>query len=191
MKVNLKKQYNKSVVDKKDIAYPAEYVIRIFKGDYPKLKLSKNKFSNKKICDISCGDGRNLSFLHKCGFDVFGTEITKTIVNRTIENAHGCKRPDECVIDDVNKVIFILEKKFQQTSGSVCEKIQTAGMKRWQYSRIFPDYNIVYIYCLSDWFKDNCKAELEYLAYLKVPVFWSNSITYKSDIVQFIINYKQ
>ena len=86
MKVNLKKQYNKSVVDKKEIAYPAEYVIRIFKGDYPKLKLSKNKFSNKKVCDISCGDGRNLSFLHKCGFDVFGTEITKTIVNKTKKN---------------------------------------------------------------------------------------------------------
>lgn len=113
------------------------------------------------------------------------------VINKTIENAHGCKRPDECVIDEVNKDIFITEKKFQQTPGSVCEKIQTTHMKLWQYRRLFPDYNIVYIYCLSDWFKDNCKAELEYLAEEKVPVFWGNSTTYKSDIVQFIINYKQ
>jgi hypothetical protein len=110
-------------------------------------------------------------------------------INKTIENAHGCKRPDEGFIDAVNKVVFLLEKKSQQTPGSVCEKIQTAPMKLWQYKRIFPDYTIVYIYSLSKWFKGNCKAELEYLAEEKVPVFWGNSTTYKSDIVQFITNY--
>ena len=86
MDSKLKKKYNKTFLNQKNIAYPAEYVIRIFKGDYPKLKLSKKKFLNKKICDVSCGDGRNLVFLNQCGFDTYGTEISQEIVNKTKKN---------------------------------------------------------------------------------------------------------
>ena len=85
--------------------------------------------------------------------------------------------------------MFIIEKKFQQKPGSVCEKIQSADCKVWQYNRTFPEYKIVYIYCLSEWFKNNCKAELEYLAYKKIPVFWGNDINYKKKIIDFMINY--
>ena len=28
--------------------------------------------------------------------------------------AHGCKNPDECYIDEERKIMFIIEKKFQQ-----------------------------------------------------------------------------
>lgn len=111
-------------------------------------------------------------------------------LNKNITKAHGCKKPDECYINETNKTIFILEKKFQQTSGSVCEKIQTSEFKIWQYSRSFSEYKIIYMYCLSDWFKKNCKAELEYLEYKKVPVFWGNDINYKTQLVEFLINYK-
>ena len=110
--------------------------------------------------------------------------------NKNIKKAHGCKNPDECYIRENDKIIFIIEKKFQQTSGSVCEKIQTADFKLWQYSRTFPEYKIVYIYCLSDWFQFNCKAELEYLKFKNVPVFWGKSLSYKNDIINFIINYE-
>lgn len=111
-------------------------------------------------------------------------------INETICKAHGCKNPDECFIDDNDKIMFIIEKKFQNVGGSVCEKIQTPDFKIWQYSRTFPTYNIVYIYCLSDWFYINCKAELQYLEYKKIPIFWGNSNTYKDDIIDFILNYK-
>ena len=53
---------------------------------------------------------------------------------------------------------------------------------------MFPDFTIVYIYCLSDYFKENAKAELEYLKLKKVPVFWGDSKTYKDDVINFIIN---
>ena len=111
-------------------------------------------------------------------------------IDKNINKAHGCKNPDECYIDLEKKNLFIIEKKFQQVSGSVCEKIQTSDFKIWQYSRTFPGFNIVYIYCLSEWFKSNCKAEIEYLKYKKTPVYWGNSISYKEDIVNFIVNYK-
>ena len=114
----------------------------------------------------------------------------KDYIDTTIVKAHGCKNPDECYIDQEQKNMFIIEKKFQQGSGSVCEKIQTPDFKLWQYKRTFPNYNIIYIYCLSEWFKTNCQAELEYLVYKKIPFFWGNSKTYKDDIINFIINYK-
>ena len=87
--------------------------------------------------------------------------------------------------------MFIVEKKFQQCSGSVCEKIQTPDFKIWQYSRTFPEFRIVYIYCLSEWFKENCPAELEYLEYKKIPVFWGNSPTYKKDIINYMLTYNE
>lgn len=111
------------------------------------------------------------------------------VLNKDINKAHGCKNPDECYINESSKTMFILEKKFQQVGGSVCEKIQTPSFKLWQYKRTFPDYKIVYIYCLSSWFKQNCKAEVEYLKEHEIPVFWGDDTEYKSKIVDFIINY--
>jgi hypothetical protein len=114
----------------------------------------------------------------------------KDEIDLSVSKAHGCKQPDECFIDVQAKRCFIVEKKFQQCGGSVCEKIQTSEFKLWQYSRTFPDYKIIYVYCLSDWFKKNCKAELEYLSEKNVPVFWGNDKQYKTKMVHFILNYK-
>ena len=62
--------------------YPTEFVVRIFKGNYPNFKLSKQeKFNKKKILDFSFGDGRNLLFLKDLGFEVYGTEISKKIID--------------------------------------------------------------------------------------------------------------
>lgn len=111
-------------------------------------------------------------------------------VDKNIKKAHGCKNPDECYINEKTNTLFIIEKKFQKVSGSVCEKIQSSDFKMWQYKRTFPNFNIVYIYCLSEWFKKNCEAEIEYLTYKKIPIFWGNSDSYKENIIDFIINYK-
>lgn len=143
----------------------------------------KLEFSTKILFDDN-----TKSFISTKQSNLF--KCMKDEINKNVEKAHGCKNPDECYIDKESKNMFIIEKKFQQCAGSVCEKIQTADCKLWQYSRTFPEYNIVYMYCLSDWFKDNCKAELEYLEYKKIPFFWGNSKTYKDDIINFIINYK-
>jgi hypothetical protein len=111
-------------------------------------------------------------------------------VNKEVCKAHGCKNPDECYIHEPSKTIFIIEKKFQQVGGSVCEKIQTPDFKIWQYERSFPDFTIVYMYCLSHWFKENCKAELEYLEYKKIPVFWGNKEEEcKKAIASHIVDY--
>jgi len=112
------------------------------------------------------------------------------INKKTIRKAHGCCKPDECYVEHEKKVIFIIEKKFQQVAGSVCEKIQTAHFKKWFFEKTFPGYTVVYMYCLSDWFRIHCKAELNYLnKILNVPVFFGSSKTYKKDVIHFITDY--
>ena len=117
---------------------------------------------------VNCSGSKLFKYLH-----------SKNRLNKDIKKSHGCKSPDECYIDETRNIIFIIEKKYQKVKGSACEKIQTPDFKIWQYQRTFPDYNIVYIYCLSDWFKTNCIAELEYLKYKKIRYFFGNSINYK------------
>ena len=123
-----------------------------------------------------------------CKKDFFKSMKYFNMIDTSIPKAHGCKEPDECYINYVNLSIYIIEKKFQQVNGSVCEKIQTSDFKLWQYGRTFPKFKIHYIYCLSDWFKNNCKAELQYLKEKKVPVFWGNDKEYKTKIKKFILN---
>lgn len=86
MTYNAKKEWTDAFLKQKEMSYPAENVIRIFKGSYPRLKFDKSSFKNKKICDLGCGDGNNLVLLHQCGFDVYGMEITDEIVNRVKNN---------------------------------------------------------------------------------------------------------
>lgn len=145
--------------------------------------IKKNKF-----CDIIKFNNNEKLFSKTKQANLF--KYMKDEINKNIEKAHGCKNPDECYIDEESKNMFIIEKKFQQTSGSVCEKIQGAPFKREHYSRTFPNYNIIYIFCLSDWFKKNCIAELKYLNENNIRYFWGNSETFKDDIINYIINYK-
>jgi hypothetical protein len=113
------------------------------------------------------------------------------INTRTINGGHGCKQPDECFLSEKNKNLFIIEKKKQQCSGSICEKIQTPEFKIWFFNKHLDNkYKIIYIYCLSDWFKDNCKEELEYLKEKNIPVFFGNDTDYKTQIMDYMINYK-
>ena len=110
----------------------------------------------------------------------------KGYLDTEVAMAHGSKRPDESVLDDKNNIVFIIEKKFQEVSGSVCEKIQTGPFKLYHYKRLFPKHHVVYIYCLSDWFKTNCVAELEYLKNENIPVFYGNDDNYKTKLIDFI-----
>lgn len=155
------------------------------------IKIKKEKLKNSFIMYFNNNDNElenQKSFIKTKKSELF--KCMKDETDLKINKAHGCKEPDECYIDKEYKNIFIIEKKFQQGSGSVCEKIQSSDFKEWQYSRTFPEYKIIYIYCLSEWFKKNCIAELEYLNEKKFKYYWGNSETYKDDIIKFILNYK-
>lgn len=63
--------------------------------------------------------------------------------------------PDEAFINELNHTVYIIEKKFQHTSGSVDEKLATFPFKIFEYKKLLDPigYNIIYTYLLSsEWF---------------------------------------
>ena len=84
--------------------FPSEYVIRIFKGSYPNLRISQTDFKDKKICDIGCGDGRNLILLDQLGFRTYGTEMTQEICDQVTHEVNKIDI-DSCIRVGENKRI--------------------------------------------------------------------------------------
>lgn len=108
-------------------------------------------------------------------------------VNLNITFASGCKSQDEVYINEHDKIIYIIEKKFQQGSGSVDEKIQTGIFKKIHYTRLFQNYKIYYIYCLSDWYKKKeYVSTLDLLKEFDIKIFWGNDLDYKNKMIHFI-----
>ena len=54
---------------------------------------------------------------------------------------------------------------------------------------VIPEYKIEYIYCLSNWFIKNCKAEIEFLNKNNFKIFFGKSKENIEQIIQFITNY--
>lgn len=74
--------------------------------------------------------------------------------------------PDEAIYLTSQKKLFIVELKFQNTSGSVDEKLQTCDFKRKEYIKLMSSLRIEveYIYVLNDWFnKPEYKDVREYI----------------------------
>lgn len=63
--------------------------------------------------------------------------------------------PDDAIYVVKDNTIYIIEVKFQIVAGSVDEKLQTCDFKKKQYQKLFSslNYEVEYIYVLSDWFK--------------------------------------
>lgn len=68
-----------------NIAYPAEAVIRIFLGQFPKLIFDKN-FAGKSILDLGYGDGRHFPLFRRLDLKSSGVEIAQEIVDSTLNN---------------------------------------------------------------------------------------------------------
>ena len=62
--------------------------------------------------------------------------------------------PDDAFFNVKTQKIYIIEKNWQSTAGSVDEKLQTCDFKREEYERMFNPINIEvsYIYILNDYF---------------------------------------
>ena len=77
--------WTKEYLKDNEMFYPAEYVVRMFKGNYPRLNLKKEAdgYMGKSICDIGFGDGRHLALFKSLGFDrIAGTEISQDVVDK-------------------------------------------------------------------------------------------------------------
>ena len=50
--------------------------------------------------------------------------------------------PDNCIYVLINNTLFIIEVKYQQSKGSVDEKLQTCDFKKKQYKKLLSQLNI-------------------------------------------------
>lgn len=90
--------------------------------------------------------------------------------------------PDDALLVIVRETLFVIEVKFQQTPGSVDEKLQTCDFKRKQYVKLTHSMNlkVEYVYVLNDWFKDpKYKDTLDYIhsvnchyRFNEIPLSW-------------------
>ena len=74
--------------------------------------------------------------------------------------------PDDSIFVMDNNTVFIIEKKTQNTNGSVDEKLQTCDFKLKQYKKLFSPLNkeVKYYYLLDEWFlKKKYKDVLDYV----------------------------
>lgn len=63
--------------------------------------------------------------------------------------------PDDAILIICRDTLFIIEVKYQETPGSVDEKLQTCDFKRKQYLKLVGDLGlrVEYVYVLNDWFR--------------------------------------
>jgi SAM-dependent methyltransferase len=83
-------QWTKFYTENAGMMYPAEAVIRIFKGTYPNLKMPKPK-AGDKILDVGCGDGRHFPLFHSLGMKASGSEITLEIITEIYDKLADMK----------------------------------------------------------------------------------------------------
>ncbi len=83
--------------------------------------------------------------------------------------------PDNSIYVFTNNTLFIIECKFQQSEGSVDEKLQTCDFKKKQYQKLMAQANIEveYVYLLSDWFKNpKYKDVLDYIISVRCQYYF-------------------
>ncbi len=59
--------------------FPTEWLIRTFKGRYPKLAFNVGELKGGKLLELGFGDGRNMPLFRDCGLLLHGTEISQKI----------------------------------------------------------------------------------------------------------------
>lgn len=91
------------------LAYPAEGVIRIFKGSFPKLHMPKPQAGNS-ILDVGCGDGRHLLLFHALGMRISAVEITDEITTRLQQRMKSLDVPADIRTGHVANLPFDDEK---------------------------------------------------------------------------------
>lgn len=87
---------------------------------------------------------------------------------------------NECYVDHNKHIIFIIQTDIHLEHHQKMKK---------QYSQLFPEYRVIYVYCLHDEIKDLYPVEVYCMYQEELPIFWKNSKDYKLKMIYFISNY--
>lgn len=108
---------------------------------------------NKVICESYPKDKLEI-YLNKKGIRrKIVNDIEEIFLDNGILNIETIK-PDDCIINNLTKVVYIIEQKFQCKPGSVDEKIRTYNYRQKYFNLIFNPlgYIVKLIYVLNDWY---------------------------------------
>lgn len=118
-------------------------------------------------------EGKEFAIVLKNGKEIGASapkqKLYKLLTNLEIEHENRLSKqlwPDEALFVHDSRTLFIIEKKYQEVSGSVDEKLQTCDFKRKQYVKLVAGGHLTveYIYVLNDWFRDAVYTDvLEYI----------------------------
>lgn len=77
--------------------------------------------------------------------------------------------PDDMFINSKEQIVYIIEKKYQNVTGTVDEKLSTFPFKIWEYEKLFSPlgYSVKYIYLLSNYFAQHEKYH-DYFEYMRL-----------------------
>ena len=69
--------------------------------------------------------------------------------------------PDDCFVNLYSNTVFVIEKKFQNTSGSVDEKLTNWDFKKKEYVKLCAPlgFEVKYVYVFNDWFSQPVYAD--------------------------------
>ena len=76
---NITEQYEAYYSSTAGGIYPTEWLIRTFKGRYPKLTFHPKELKGGALLEVGFGDGRNMPLFNDCGFSIHGVEISQKI----------------------------------------------------------------------------------------------------------------
>lgn len=98
--------------------------------------------------------------------------------NRIDFTSYNSKKwlPDECFVNLKTDTVYIIEKKFQNCSGSVDEKLPNCDFKRKEYEKLCNPigFDVEYLYVFNDWFKKSVYRDtLEYIEDVECNYFYN------------------
>lgn len=189
LKINIKKDDNKNDMEPKVIT-------KGFGAGGKNTNINGLSYENKTNIKNYCKnfETKTIDNKHYEIFDFDGKKIIhvekkclEIYLKQDFVKLEKSLQPDEAFIDEENKKLFIIEKKFQQSPGSVDEKIQTGLYKKEFYQELYPSYSIKYAYVLSDWFKSpKYFPEMRFLQKYGIRCFFGSDDLYFENIVKWI-----
>tara|TARA_Y100000768_G_C23809632_1_gene601137 strand:+ start:79 stop:642 length:564 start_codon:yes stop_codon:yes gene_type:complete len=108
------------------------------------------KNSSERIARVVNGWGFYKDFLEtECDIKTKRGFSVDNILSKNLE-------PDEALINYVSNHVYIIEKKYQGSQGSVDEKLQTCHFKFQQYNKLIKEtkFELSYFYLLDTFYND-------------------------------------
>ncbi len=112
--------------------------------------LEKNGF---KVVDFEVKKGERVVAMSVPKKNIYTKFLEPRGIIYSDYNSKGWQ-PDEALINLLNNTAYIIEKKFQNCSGSVDEKLPNCHFKKLEYEKLFTPikFRVEFVYILSDWF---------------------------------------